>query len=301
MSKIYHQRGADRRRFHIIYKTTCLVTGRYYIGMHSTDNLDDGYLGSGKRLWYSLNKHGRKNHICKIIEHLPSRESLRTREAEIVTEELIKHPMCMNLALGGGNGDARWGWGQTTAEREAERIQKLADAWNRPGYRENFKAKTSGRKRSNETRQKQRDRWTPERRKKTGNELAARTRERFKDYWLTHERPEEKLARERLESGYAPPDRAKQAIDGWAAIYQDETKLAAMKESMSVAKKGKIWMHKERTVQLLEPHEESVFLACGWKRGTGNRQKPKAVSAETRAKLAAKAKEQHARRGLQNV
>ena len=29
------------KKFNFIYKTTCQITGRYYIGMHSTDNLDE--------------------------------------------------------------------------------------------------------------------------------------------------------------------------------------------------------------------------------------------------------------------
>ena len=38
------------KTYHYIYRTTCLVTGKFYVGMHSTDNLDDGYLGPGKIL-----------------------------------------------------------------------------------------------------------------------------------------------------------------------------------------------------------------------------------------------------------
>jgi hypothetical protein len=33
--------------FHFIYKTISITTGKYYIGMHSIDNLADGYKGSG--------------------------------------------------------------------------------------------------------------------------------------------------------------------------------------------------------------------------------------------------------------
>jgi len=90
--------------YHYIYKTTCNVNGKYYIGMHSTSNLEDGYLGSGKRLWLSIKKHGRENHSIEILEWLPDRSSLKLREREIVNEDFLKDTRCMNLALGGEGG-----------------------------------------------------------------------------------------------------------------------------------------------------------------------------------------------------
>lgn len=95
---------AQRRKYHYIYKTTCIITNKFYIGMHSTDNLEDGYIGSGKRLWYSINKHGKDNHACEILEFLPDRISLKTREKQLVNEELLNHDLCMNLAIGGEGG-----------------------------------------------------------------------------------------------------------------------------------------------------------------------------------------------------
>lgn len=94
------------KTYHYIYKTTCLVTGRFYVGMHSTDDLEDGYLGSGKRLGYSRKKYGNKQHTKVILEMLSSREELKLREKELVNSDLLKHPQCMNLQEGGGGGFA---------------------------------------------------------------------------------------------------------------------------------------------------------------------------------------------------
>ena len=72
--------------------------------MHSTDNLDDSYQGSGKILWHSIRKHGKENHKTEILEFLDDRQSLREREEEIVNEKFIGDKLCMNLQLGGGGG-----------------------------------------------------------------------------------------------------------------------------------------------------------------------------------------------------
>jgi len=94
----------QEKKYNYIYKITCVITNRYYIGMHSTNNLDDGYMGSGKRLWFSINYHGKENHKKEILEWLPTRRELKDREKEIVCEELLDDTMCMNLQLGGGGG-----------------------------------------------------------------------------------------------------------------------------------------------------------------------------------------------------
>ena len=92
------------KKYHYIYKITCLKNERYYIGMHSTDNLEDGYMGGGKRIKNSVKKHGKDAHIKEILEYFDDRESLRLREIELVNEDLLNNPMCMNLQQGGGGG-----------------------------------------------------------------------------------------------------------------------------------------------------------------------------------------------------
>jgi hypothetical protein len=93
-----------RKKYHYIYKTTNMLSGRYYIGMHSTDDLNDGYLGSGTLLRRSINKHGRENFKIEILEFVNSREELAAREKEIVSLQEIAKKECMNLKVGGNGG-----------------------------------------------------------------------------------------------------------------------------------------------------------------------------------------------------
>ena len=69
--------------------------------MHSTNNLNDGYIGSGSRLRNSVRAHGRDSHRIDILEFLDSRELLSLREKEIVNREILNDPLCMNLIIGG--------------------------------------------------------------------------------------------------------------------------------------------------------------------------------------------------------
>ena len=93
-----------QKKYHYIYKTTCKVNGKYYVGMHSTDDLNDGYIGSGKYLRRSINKYGKENFEVEILEYLDNRKDLINREIEMVNEDLVTDPMCMNLMQGGKGG-----------------------------------------------------------------------------------------------------------------------------------------------------------------------------------------------------
>lgn len=106
---------SKQKKYHYIYKTTCQITGKFYVGMHSTDNIDDGYFGSGKILGYSISKHGIENHKVEIIEFLETREALKLRELEIVNEELLSNPLNINLKYGGEGG-----WDHITSEQQSE-------------------------------------------------------------------------------------------------------------------------------------------------------------------------------------
>lgn len=94
----------ESKKYHFLYKTTNLINSRYYIGMHSTNKLNDSYIGSGRRLWYELRKYGRQNFKFEILEFFNSKEELALREKEVVSLQEIAKEKCMNLKVGGLGG-----------------------------------------------------------------------------------------------------------------------------------------------------------------------------------------------------
>lgn len=96
--------GRKQKKYHFIYKTIDTRNENFYIGMHSTDDLNDGYVGSGTRLRRLIYKHGKEIFNMEILEFLPDRKSLRKREEEIVNSDLLLEDKCMNLKPGGYGG-----------------------------------------------------------------------------------------------------------------------------------------------------------------------------------------------------
>jgi hypothetical protein len=92
------------KKFHFVYKTKNKLNGKYYYGMHSTHNLNDGYLGSGKQLRYAIRKYGKVNFELEIIEFFDSRELLIEGEKKIITDEIVKDKDSYNISYGGLGG-----------------------------------------------------------------------------------------------------------------------------------------------------------------------------------------------------
>jgi hypothetical protein len=89
---------------HFIYKTTH-INGKYYIGRHSTENLDDGYIGSGR---WPLSIKDKSSVIREILEFTDNESSLIVRESDYLAKHYGK-PNCMNMSntsTGAPTGDA---------------------------------------------------------------------------------------------------------------------------------------------------------------------------------------------------
>ena len=90
-----------KKRYNYFYKITNLINGHYYYGVHSTNALDDGYMGSGLRMHKAYEKYGLENFKKEILKFFDTEKDMYEYEKTIVNEELVKDRNCYNIQQGG--------------------------------------------------------------------------------------------------------------------------------------------------------------------------------------------------------
>lgn len=101
------------KQYNFLYKTTNLINNKFYYGIHRTDNLDDGYLGSGLLIKQAIAKYGKIFFKREIIEFFDTEEELLLCEQRLVNNNLIQQDDVYNLVPGGhaplsGDHDKFW-------------------------------------------------------------------------------------------------------------------------------------------------------------------------------------------------
>src|SRR4051812_15186417 len=91
-------------KFYYVYQLTNTVNGKIYIGCHQTTNLDDGYLGSGRRLAYAKRKYGLAAFVKTILSFHETLGEMLAKEGEIVDQKFLGRHDVYNLTLGGKSG-----------------------------------------------------------------------------------------------------------------------------------------------------------------------------------------------------
>lgn len=101
----------------IIYKTTNLINGKFYIGQDSKN--DPTYIGSGKHFKRAIKKYGKENFKKEILEHCKTHEELDIRERHwIKVTNAIEEGY--NFATGGQGGNL----GPLVAEKKSESLKE---------------------------------------------------------------------------------------------------------------------------------------------------------------------------------
>lgn len=113
------------KKFNFFYKITNDFDDCYYYGIHSTNNMDDGYMGSGKRLCNAKRKHGKEHFIRTVLVFFDTRLEAAQYEFEFLTPEILSDPNCYNIAEGGGGGDTFSGM---TDEEYESVCKKMSEA-----------------------------------------------------------------------------------------------------------------------------------------------------------------------------
>ena len=87
-----------------LYQITNLINNKIYVGVHKTDNIDDGYMGSGTAILRAIKKYGVENFKRDILEFYDTYEAALLAEETLVTEDFLLREDVYNLRTGGIGG-----------------------------------------------------------------------------------------------------------------------------------------------------------------------------------------------------
>ena len=82
------------KMFYTIYKTTNLLNGKFYVGMHKTKDLNDGYVGSGKILRHAISKYGIENFVTETLEVYDNEHHMKLAERILVVLDTMSYNLC---------------------------------------------------------------------------------------------------------------------------------------------------------------------------------------------------------------
>ena len=192
------------KRYNYIYKITNNINGKIYIGKHSTDKLNDGYMGSGVLIKKAIQKYGIENFTKEYLAFCDNEETLNWLERFYIKKYNAKE--CGYNLSDGGEGVL----GVKGLKRTEETKKKLSDSHKGKLFSVEHKKKLSvahkGKQRSEEHKRKLSEsnkgkRRSEETRIKIGKASLGR-----------HWKMSEEIKRKRIESGLYNKRLSKQQI-----------------------------------------------------------------------------------------
>ena len=179
----------EMKQYNYIYLITNQVNNKIYVGKHHTDNLDDGYMGSGKIIKRAITKYGIENFTKVYLAFCDAEEKLNWLEKFYIKKYKARE-VGYNLTDGGdgvtglygtknpmygvhrcGENAPNYGKQHSTETKQKMSKARMGLHWN---LSEETKQKMSKPK-SDETKQKMKNSFTEERKQKI--------RDGVKRYW----------------------------------------------------------------------------------------------------------------------
>lgn len=147
------------KKHNFVYLTTNLITGKCYVGSHETNNLLDGYIGSGSYFKNSVKKYGKDNFKREILESCKEIKEARLLEELYINKHKTLYPNGYNMSSTGGFGeyggkhseeskkkmsDSAKGKKRVFSEEHKKKLSNAAKKWHdEVGFSEETKEKMS--------------------------------------------------------------------------------------------------------------------------------------------------------------
>lgn len=134
------------RMYNYVYLIKNKINKMIYIGVHKTDNLEDGYMGSGTKLKKDQVEYGIENFTKSIICFCNSYKEALAVEQQLVNRDFVLNENTYNQIIGGchveGSVDLFLIMSKAQklrfkgVEARAQISENMKKIWARPGYKE---------------------------------------------------------------------------------------------------------------------------------------------------------------------
>lgn len=90
--------------YNFTYQTKNLINGKTYIGVHSTNDMNDGYMGSGMNVSRAIKKYGKDNFVTIPLNFFDTIEEAYEEERYLVNSDWVSKTDNYNITEGGNGG-----------------------------------------------------------------------------------------------------------------------------------------------------------------------------------------------------